>query len=251
MRDLVSVIMPAYNAEKYIEDAIESVLAQEYPDWELLVVDDCSTDRTRNIVQKYVTADKRIRLISLRENRGVATARNTALQKANGRYIAFLDSDDMWYPGKLARQTSYMKENNVAFTFTAYEWIDETGNRLGKRLRARARVDFNALLGGNPIGCLTVMLDREKIGFFEMPDIRHEDYATWLHLTRRGFVAYGIDECLALYRKSKQSLTFNKLKSAVWTWKIYKDYLDMTLVSSIGSLCRYSISSLIKYVVPQ
>ncbi|NLM25553.1 MAG: glycosyltransferase family 2 protein [Firmicutes bacterium] len=250
MSDLVSIVTPVFNAASYVGETIESVLAQDYQNWEMLIVDDCSTDNSLSIIETYSRFDDRIRLIRLEQNSGVATARNVALRNARGRYIAFLDSDDTWYPNKLTRQITYMKANDVAFSFSSYEWMDEEGRLLNKTIRVPRIVDYDRLLGGNPIGCLTVVIDTDKVGSFEMPPIRHEDYATWLGITKRGVTAHGIDECLARYRRSAQSLSGNKIKSVAWTWSIYRSYLKLGFTRSVFSLIKYACSAIARYANP-
>ncbi len=207
--DLVTVITPAYNAERHIRYAIESVINQDYKNWEMLIVDDCSKDNTKQVVQDYSKEDNRIKLISIEKNGGVANARNIALRRAKGKYVAFLDSDDLWKPNKLSKQIEFMKKNNCYFTFSSYELINDEGIPLDKTIRVPKVVDYKRLLKGNPIGCLTVVLDKEKIGKIEMPNVGHEDYATWLNIVQSGITAYGIDEELALYRKTENSLSSN------------------------------------------
>ncbi len=247
MCHLVSIITPAYNAERHIKYTIESVMKQDYNNWEMLIIDDGSKDTTKFIIEGFVKIDKRIKLISLTENKGVAYARNVGLKEAKGKYIAFLDSDDLWYPHKLSTQINFMNKNGYAFTFSSYEIIDNEGRKLNKVIKAPEVVDYKRLLRGNPIGCLTVILDREKIGDFEMPNIKHEDFATWLEITKRGFIAYGISEPLALYRRSNKSVSSNKIKSAFWTWNIYRHHQKLCFIKSIKCLCWYVFFYLMKY----
>ena len=176
---------------------------QIYPYWELLVVDDHSTDGTREIVQSY--ADKRICCICQSKNNGVAVARNVGINAAKGRYIAFLDSDDLWLPNKLMKQISFMKRNKYHFTYTEYRPFVDLPSNAGKLVRTSDFVDYRSLLKGNDIGCLTVMLDRAYYGKVEMPSVRHEDYVTWLNLLKPGRCAYSLHEDLARYRKSNTS----------------------------------------------
>lgn len=246
MCELVSIITPAYNAEMYIKFTIESVLHQDYENWEMVIVDDSSKDNTKLIVDEFMRLDSRIKLISLSENKGVAYARNIGLKEAKGKYVAFLDSDDLWYPYKLSTQIDFMKKNGYVFTFSSYEIIDSDGKKKLGVVNAPQKVDYNRLLKGNPIGCLTVVLDREKIGNIAMPNIKHEDYATWLEITKRGFVAYGISEPLALYRKSKTSVSSNKLKSALWTWNVYRHHQKFSFMKSSKCLFWYICLNLTK-----
>lgn len=221
--ELVSIIMPAYNAEKYIEEAIESVIEQTYETWELIVVDDASTDGTAAIAQECATKDSRINLIRLVKNGGVANARNVAIENAKGRFLAFLDSDDLWLSEKLERQLSFMREKNCAFSFHSYRHFSE--KEVSNKLVSIPEVMcYEDALCGNYIGCLTVCLDRTKLKPFTMPRERHEDYITWLNILKdNGICAYGLQEGLARYRIGNGgTVSSNKLKSAWWTWLVIR-----------------------------
>ena len=167
-------------------------------------------------------------------NQGVSHARNVALEQANGQFIAFLDSDDIWDEEKLEKQIAFMNDKNCAISFTSYELMDENNERLNKIIRVPEKVDYNTLLKGNILGCLTVVVDISKLDFeIKMSGVRHEDYVLWLSILKKGHIAYGIDEVLALYRKSNNSLSGNKLKSAMWTWNIYKNIEKIPLPKAI------------------
>lgn len=248
---LVSVITPAYNAERFIHETIESVMAQTYPNWEMIIVDDQSTDRTAEIVQKYAEQDERIRLIILQENSGSAIARNTAMDHAKGRFFAFLDSDDMWTEEKLARQVAFMLDNDLAFTFTKYMRVGEDGQETNAITEAPTRIGYDDLMKHCVIGCLTVMLDREKIGEERMVNIRtRQDYAFWLTLTKKGFYAYGLPEVLAKYRLVENSISSNKLKAAKQNWYVYHHIEKQSILKSMWYFSHYAITSVknvIKY----
>lgn len=248
--DLVSIIMPAYNAEQYIAEAIESVLKQTYTNWELIIVNDCSTDATEQFAKKYQEQDKRIKLHSLPENKGVANARNIALQNAVGRYIAFLDSDDMWLPKKLEKQLDFMKVNNYVFTYHDYRTIKAVDNTLGKIFNVPINIDYKKFLKGNNTGsCLSTCIDRKVIDQIYMPNEKHEDYICWLNIFRRyRITGYGINECLAYYRIGKKSVSSNKLKSAIWTWKVYRESQNLSILESICCFSYYIIGGVFKYV---
>lgn len=245
--DLVSIIMPAYNAEKYIEEAIESVLKQTYRNWELIIVNDCSIDATEQIVKKYQEQDERIKFHSLTENQGVANARNTAIQNARGRYLAFLDSDDMWLPEKLEKQIGFMKINNYVFTYHQYRHF-ASRDKVGKIVNIPLKLDYKEALKGNSMGCLTVCLDKSKIKPFIMPAQRHEDYIAWLNILKENEIAaYGLQRDLGRYRvDSKDSVSTNKLKSAVWTWKVYRDSQLLSVLKSVYYMCFYITSGIKK-----
>jgi teichuronic acid biosynthesis glycosyltransferase TuaG len=248
MNDLVSIITPAYNAEKYLKHTIESVISQDYDNWELLIVDDCSKDNSRLMAEGYMERDPRIKLISLEKNSGVAVARNTGIKVAKGRYIAFLDSDDLWHPNKLSKQISFMKKNGYAFTFTGNGVINDSGVKLNKVFKVPKQVNYKRLLRGNLIHCLTVILDKQQITNIQMPRLGHEDYATWLSILKQGHVAYGLNENLALYRKAQNSLSSNKFKTIKWNWKIYHNYLGLGLFRSALNFLLFAIIAISKRI---
>ena len=179
--NLVSIITPVYNSEKYLADNISSVLAQTYKNWELILVDDCSSDTSEIICESFEKNDSRIKYYRLAKNSGAGIARNKAIEMANGKFIAFLDSDDTWYPKKLEKQLNFMKENDYHFTFTDYNMVDEAGNDLNKLVKCKSFVNYNKALYKNPIGCLTVIYSVDFFGKQYMPSIRkRQDYALWL-----------------------------------------------------------------------
>lgn len=235
----VSIITPAYNAALLIFHAIESVQAQTYTDWEMLIVDDCSKDNTCAIVEGYALADPRIHLIRQFENGGPAKARNTALKAASGRYIAFLDSDDLWLPEKLERQLAFMAEKNAAISYTLYRRFTENKDQPGKVITLPGSFSYRQLLKNTGIACLTVMIDTNITGPLEMQLVRHEDYALWLELLKRGLVAQGLMEDLARYRIAKTSVSGNKLRSVSWVWRIYRDVEKLSLLYASWCLLNY------------
>lgn len=246
--DTVSIITPAYNAEKYIAETIASVLVQTYQHWEMLIVNDCSKDNTAAIVQSYATKDKRIKLINLKQNSGAAVARNTVIQNAKGRYIAFLDSDDIWKKEKLQKQIEFMQQNGYAFTFTAYEHFKESKENIQNLVNVPSSLNYKQALKGNQIGCLTVMLDRKQIQNIEFSKQKHEDYILWLNILKQGLTAYGIQESLALYRiGNSKSISGNKLQSAMWTWNVYRESQKLSILKSINYMMYYLIKALIKH----
>jgi len=247
MGDLVSIITPVYNAEKYLKDTIESVINQDYDNWELIIVDDCSKDGSRLIIERYMELDKRIKLISLEKNKGVAFARNTGIKAAKGRYVAFLDSDDLWLPQKLEKQISFMLEKNAYISFTAYELINESGKRLNKIINVPALVDYRRLLKENIMGCFTVIIDMEKINNIEMPIVKHEDYATWLRILKDNVKAYGLNEVLGYYRKVNNSISANKYKSAKWVWNIYRNVEKLSYFQCSYYFLNYAVRGILKH----
>jgi len=244
MNKSVSIIMPCYNSEKFIRNSIESVLSQTYSNWELLVSDDGSIDKTIEIIHEYMQQDTRIKLILAEgNNTGAAATRNRALEKAQNDYIAFLDSDDLWHPQKLEKQLKFMVDKDIVFSFTLFDAIDEEGNALTKNQKGKEVVSYKDFLGNKgKIGCLTVMYDRHKCGEILMPNIRkRQDYAMWLKIMKQGFDAYRINESLAVYRVRRGSVSSNKLDGARYMWKVYRKVEGLNLIQSIYYFLRYAI----------
>ena len=244
---LVSIIMPMYNAGKFLSKSIESVLEQTYQNWELLLIDDGSKDDSIDIALAFTEKDSRIFLLKNEQNMGIAKTRNKGIEASKGQYIAFLDSDDIWDREKLEKQIRFMQENDYVITFTAYELMDENSNRMHKEIRVPQSVDYKTLLKGNVLGCLTVIINREKLGFdIRMSGERHEDYVLWLSILKKGITAYGIDEVLAMYRKSSTSLSGNKFKAAKWTWNIYRNIEKIPFPKAIYYFINYAINGIKK-----
>lgn len=244
--DLVSVIIPMYNSEKYIAQTIESVQAQTIKNWEIIIEDDRSTDQSAEIVDSYRKRDGRIFYYLEDKKSGVAKARNDAIYHAKGRYLAFLDSDDLWCPEKLERQLQLMLKTGASFVYSACEVIDEAGNKTGQIRRVPEQLDYNKLLHGNVIPCLTVMLDREVIGEFRMPQMGHEDYATWLTILKKIPEAYGINEPLAMYRVNRQSVSANKFRAIKWVWNVYRKNQKLPVYESLWYLTGHILQALRK-----
>lgn len=246
---MVSIITPSYNSYCFIPKTIESVLAQTYKDWELLIVDDCSKDNSRDIIKRYVAKDERIKLIELRKNVGAAEARNIALREAKGRFIAFLDSDDLWKPNKLEKQLAFMINENVAFTFSSYEVINQNGSNTGRIINVPKSITYNQYLSNTIIGCLTVIIDKDKTGYFEMPLIKSShDMALWLLIMKRGFKAYGFDENLASYRLVANSNTSRKWRAVKDVWRVYREIEKLNLIYSTYCFVCYSLNAIKKRV---
>ena len=243
--ELVSIIMPAYNSARFIGESINSVLAQTYINWELLIVDDCSKDSTAEIVAAF--SDPRIHYQRNVNNMGAAETRNQALKRAQGRYIAFLDSDDLWEPEKLEKQIAFMEKNGYAFTFSDYRIMKENGTWTGKILHMPASLSYHQYLRNTAIGCLTVVIDRLKTGDFLMPNIKSShDMALWLLIMKRGFRAYATPECLASYRLVSTSNTAKKYKAAQDVWRIYRNVEHLSICYSAFCFCGYAIHAILK-----
>ena len=234
--ELVSIIVPTYNSNKYVIDTIESILHQTYNGWELLITDDCSTDNTWSILKKYAGEDNRIKIFKLTKNQGPGLARNNSIKHAAGRYIAFCDSDDKWYPDKLRKQISFMKEKDCALSYSSYKVIDESGGDLG-RVLSKKTVDYKVMLRNNYIGCLTAMYDTQKVGKLYMPEIRkRQDWALWLKILKMTNAAYGIQESLAIYRKHNNSVSTNKIKLIKYNYEIYRNIEEFSLIKSLAKI---------------
>lgn len=247
LKPLVSIITPVYNGEKFITQCIESVLNQEYTNWELIIIDDHSIDSTINLIEEYCLKDKRIKIIKNNKNKGVAYSRNQGLISAKGEFIAFLDSDDLWKEEKLEKQIDFMVKNNYKFTFCDYDVIDEEGIFLRKVTCNYDKVDYKVMLRKNYIGCLTVIIRSDILKKYSIPQVRHEDYALWLDILENDVNnAVNLKENLAYYRISKNSLSANKLKSAIWTWNIYRNYKKIPFVQACFYFMSYVIKSIIK-----
>ena len=219
----VSVVTPVWNAEGTLGEAVASLRAQTRGDWEMLLVDDGSTDGSRALAERLAAGEPRIRLLGWPDNRGAAAARNAGIRAARGRFIAFLDADDLWWPQKLAVQVGYMEATGAPFTFAAVRRIDAGGRPLGV-VRVPARVDHAGLLRGNAIPCQTAAYDRAHYGAAEMPPLaRRQDYGLWLRLLARGGEAHGLPEVLADYRVRPGSLSADKLVAAAATWRVYRE----------------------------
>jgi teichuronic acid biosynthesis glycosyltransferase TuaG len=228
----VSVITPVWNAAATLGETVASVQAQSVGDWEMLLVDDGSTDGSRALAEALATTDPRLRVLGWSQNHGPAAARNAGIRAAQGRYIAFLDADDRWLPQKLARQLAVMEDKGEALVFSSYRRIDAKGRRLGQ-VTARAEVTYRDALRGNPIGCLTAIYDTERLGRVEMPDVRRrQDYGLWLNLLKRIPAARGLPEVLAEYRVCSGSWSANKLIGARATWAVYRELEGMSFLQA-------------------
>ncbi|NLG03267.1 MAG: glycosyltransferase family 2 protein, partial [Clostridia bacterium] len=228
----VSVVIPVYNAAKCIEDTIQSIRSQTFTDWELIMVDDCSTDDGLEIMKSYLS--ERIHLIRKERGGGAAKARNEGIDAARGRYLAFVDADDLWSPEKLEHQLAFMKENDCAFSFTGYEFADENGIGVQKIVRVPSKIKYQAALKNTTIFTSTVMFDLTKISkeFIHMPDVPSEDTATWWSILKKGYDAYGLDESLTLYRRSRGTLSSNKVIAVKRIWNLYRNVEHLSVIKS-------------------
>ena len=244
---LVSIIMPNYNSERYIQDTVSSVLAQTYQNWELLFVDDCSSDSSLELVKSF--QDDRIHIFSMEKNGGAALARNRAIEEARGKWIAFLDSDDIWMPEKLEKQIAYMHENNISFSYTDYEVINES-NKTITTFKPRLSVcTYKDILKHNYLGCLTVVYNSDQLGKVFMPTnaTKREDVACWLSILKNGEQAYCLHECLARYKVHSNSVSSNKFKMIKYQWQVYRKVEQISFFKSLYYMAHWAIRGLLKY----
>lgn len=246
--ETISVIIPIYNSEKYISQTIESVLGQTYKDVEVVIVDDCSTDKSNQIIENYTKKYNSIVYKRLEKNSGAAVARNKAMEIARGRYIAFLDSDDVWYPEKLEKQIELIKSNNCAICYTAIEMIDEDGRVEKSKRNIKEKIDYRFLLKNTMIATSTVLIDRRIVGRFNMPLRRSgQDYATWLMLMRNGVYAYGINEVLVKYRRRENSLSSSKMKNIFKVWNIQVENEGISKINATCNSIAYALNAFKKH----
>lgn len=242
---MISIIMPSYNSARTIVSSIKSVQQQSYPHWELLITDDVSTDNTVKLVQQLASEDPRISIVVNPVNSGAGFSRNQSINRSKGKYIAFLDSDDLWLPNKLATQVAYMENTGAVFTYTAYQKFSDAG--LGGVVMPPTRVTHNQLLYGCVIGCLTAMFNAEVLGRQTMPLIRkRQDMGLWLKLLKICGEAHGIPEVLAHYR-TDSGMSQNKLNAAGYQWRFYRDVVGLNVFKSAWYFSWYAFNGFIKY----
>jgi len=243
--ELVSIIMPAYNAQITIGDSINSVLAQTYANWELIIVNDCSTDETASIAQKFATIDNRIHLHTNNQNIGCAASRNTAIAKARGSWLAFLDSDDIWHHTKLEKQLNFANETDATITYTATAYINKFGKPSNYVLPAEREFSYKSLLRRNIMSCSSIIVRTSAMIPFHEKGNMHEDYAAWLQILRKAGHAYGLDEPLLQYRLSGTSKSGNRLNSAKMTYRAYR-VVGYSILAAILLTLRYALHSVSK-----
>ncbi len=249
--NLVSIITPVYNSEKYLESTLNSVLGQTYPHWEHILVDDCSTDSSRELLTQWSQQDSRIRILFNDQNRGAGYSRNRAIEMARGRYIAFLDSDDIWEKKKLEIQIGFMQQHNAAFCHTSYGYLDENGNDILRPLRVSSKpVTYQMLLKRTEISCLTAIYDVSVLGKCYMTEHRlKQDYALWLSILKRGYVSQPIDVILAYYRQRKKSATSKKWK-LIWNHVIFlRETQKMSTASAVYYTLYWALNGLFRYYI--
>lgn len=248
-KELVSIVMPAYNCDKYIEDAIRSVVKQTYGNWELIVIDDGSKDNTVNLINELATQDKRIKFYQNEKNQGVSATRNRGISLANGEWIAFLDSDDMWHKKKLEKQMTLKNEVNAEFLFTGSSYINEEGQAYPGIFEVPTLISYNKLRRHNVISCSSVLIKKRFFYNIKMEkDDMHEDFAVWLRVLSLGVKAHGINEPLLIYRISKGSKSGNKIKTLRMTYKVFR-FIGINPIGSIWFTSIHVLNSVRKYRV--
>lgn len=245
---MVSIIVPVYNAEKFLRETIDSVLNQTYEDFELLLVDDCSKDGSVRLIEEY--RDLRVRLIKQEENHGAYAARNRGLEEAKGRFIAFLDSDDLWESDKLSKEMAFLQEKNAGFVFTGYEFVDCNGVGTGAIVKVPETINFKQALNNTTIFTSTVLIDREKIQdeLIRMPNITSEDTATWWRILKAGNIAYGLNENLVKYRRSAGSLSSNKFEAIKRIFRLYREIAGLSVPSACFHFCFWAATAVLRRI---
>lgn len=273
MEEMVSIIVPVYMAKDYIAQTIDMVRKQTYKNWELILVEDCSPDGSAEIIQSVMremlshelppelsqerfeagctlTEAERICLIRKDKNEGAAKARNDGIERAKGRYIAFLDADDVWLPDKLEKELAFIKDKQAAFVFTAYEFGDEDAQGLGKVVAVPERLTYRKALSRTVIFTSTVMFDMSRITkeLILMPEVESEDTAAWWRILRAGYVAYGLNEALVIYRRPKKSLSSNKFKAMKRIWNLYRKEEGLTVSVSAFCFCLWAVRATMRRI---
>lgn len=245
-KEIVSIIVPMYNAEKFIGKTIESVLAQTYQNWEMLIMNDVSTDNSLAIVSMYAKKDERIKIVNTEKNVGVVKGRNFLIDLASGKYIAFLDADDYWHNEKLEKQIKFMKEKNASISCTEYTRVKENEEKINDVI-IKEEISYNDMLKNNYLGCLTVIYDAKKIGKRYFKELeKNEDYVLWLEIVKDVNTIYGLKENLAYYRVLDNSRSSNKVKTAKVRWEIYRKIEKLSLLKSIYYFLHYAIRAVLK-----
>ena len=237
--DKVSIITPTFNSSEYISKTINSIISQSYKYWELLITDDFSTDNTAEIIKKYTLKDKRIKLLRLKKNSGAGVARNNSIRHAKGNFIAFCDSDDQWIPSKLEKQIAFLKQNNLSFTYSAYDVINENGQYLRTIIPPKI-INYETILRNNYIGCSTAIYNAKKLGKLYMPVIRkRQDWVLWIKIFKVVGKTIGMSESLVLYRVSKDSISSNKISLIKYNFNVFKNELKFGIFKSFYMMLKF------------
>lgn len=242
-KPLVSIVVPVYNAERFLKDTINCVLNQTYENWELLLVNDCSKDNSKKVAKPFLS-DK-IKWIDMNKNGGAALARNKGIEESNGKYICFLDADDLWEKEKLQKQVRFMKEKDCAFSFTGYEFADANGKPNGKKVFIPKKINYKQALKNTIIWTTTVMFDMSKFKKEDiyMPNVKSEDTACWWKILKKIDYAYGLNEILSYYRRTEGTLSSNKFEAIKRIWNLYRNVEKLSLIYSIYCFCLYAFNA--------
>ena len=244
----ISIVVPVYNAEKFLDDTIQTVLDQTYLNWELLFVNDCSLDRSVEIIKKYLQQEGRIKLFTNARNSGAALSRNKGIDEAVGDYIAFLDADDLWEPTKLEKQVAFMQRNDYAFSFTGYEFADEKGVPNGKKVSVPAILSYRQALRNTIISTITVMFDMSQLtkADIHMPNVKSEDTACWWKVLKTVDFAYGMPEILSYYRRTSGTLSANKTEAIKRIWNLYRNVEKLNSLTACYCFAGYAYNTVNK-----
>lgn len=249
MQNLISIITPCYNAGKYLSEAIESVISQTYTNWELLIVDDCSTDNSADIIKEYALKDSRIRYFKTDKPSGSPTMpRNIGIQNTKGRYISFLDADDVILPSKLETQVNCFVDEKTAIVFSNYEKMEHNGRRSGRIIKAPKVISYYKLLESGYVGVGTIMYDTQKTGFMQFQNVGQEDYVFALSILKKGYVAVNTNTIEALYRLVENSRSSNKIKVAKGQWNVLRNIEKLPFPTAFYYFCHYAIKGFLKYL---
>ena len=244
----ISIITPAFNCAGMLTETIRSVRTQSFEDWEHIVVDDASSDQTCAVVEEIAARDGRVKLLRQERNEGPGAARNRGIEAASGRYIAFIDSDDLWFPQKLERQLAFMERTGTVLSYTNYDKISEDGTRVVGHVQSPVSIDRSDLLRSNQIACSTAMYDTAAAGRVYMPSIRkRQDWGLWLRLARAGFTAVNVGETLVRYRVRTNSVSSNKFNAMVYTWRFYRQVVELSVPEALVRTVAYAAINLRKY----
>lgn len=247
---MISIVIPVYNAERFLGDTVKTIKEQTYENWEAIFINDCSKDNSAEIIKKYATEDDRIKLVELSENSGAAKARNKGIELAEGQYIAFLDADDLWKKEKLEKQLKFMQENNYSFTFTGYEFANEDGKPNGKKVYVPQKMNYKDALGNTTIWTCTVMFDLKKLSKEDiyMPIVPSEDTACWWKVLKHVDYAYGMSEILSFYRRSEGTLSSNKFVAIKRIWFLYRNVEKLNVFKSMYCFILYTYHAIMRRI---
>ena len=243
----VSIIIPMYNGTKTLPETLESIFAQTYSNWEVIIVDDCSKDNSLSLAEEYAQKDSRIRVFQMSANGGPGAATKYGFEKATGGLVAFIDTDDLWVPDKLERQIKFMVENDYAFTATDYVQMDENSIDTGRIIKCKQTATYKDVLKTCPIGSSTVIITSELLSKVDIPTIRkNNDYSLWLRLLKIYPCVYGINEVMMRYRVWSESISYNKFKKVKYFWQVYREYEGFSVVKSLFLLMEWTVIKILK-----